>query len=528
MKIFLTSFLSSLVLGGELYAQTPASVTPRLVVGITIDQLRYDYLEMFMPLMGDRGFARVFKEGLVYKNGEYDFSNPDLASAVASIYTGTSPSVNGIIGRQWFDRIQGKVIGCVDDKKYAGNYTMDGMSPENLETSTLADELKIATGGKGLVYTIASDADAAVLSAGRNANCAFWLSDSNGKWSSTTYYREFPGWASKYNDTKGLDLKIDSMVWTAAKSIDKYRYLTSEWQKEPFEWKFKEFHKLKYKKFKSSALVNQEINNLATECLNNSGIGTDDIPDLLLLTYNAGNFDGRSSIECAYEIQDTYVRLDKELERIISLAESKVGAGNVLFFITSTGYVNSEMKDLTKYNIPSGEFYLNRCCALLNMFFMAQYGEGNYIEGFHDNNIYINKKLLKEKQLELDRILQDASDFLITFSGVSEVYTSKQLLLEANTTEQYRRRRAYSRKRSGDIIIDILPGWSSREEDSYENNVERHNFMETPVMFWGNGVKSAKIETPVTVDMIIPTVSRILRIRSPNAAAGHPFYDVKP
>ena len=252
-------------------------------------------------------------------------------------------------------------------------------------------------------------------------------------------------------------------------------------------------------------------------------MGTDNIPDLLMLAYNAGNFDDRSTIQCIYEIQDTYVRLDKELARIMSLVEKKVGSGNVLFFVTSTGYVNSEMKDLSKYNIPSGEFYLNRCSALLNMFFMAKYGDGNYIEGFYGDEIYINRKTLEEKKLDYEKILNEASEFLITFDGIADVFTSKRLLLDINIPELYFKRNAFNRERSGDIMIEILPGWSSRDENSYVNNVKRLEFVETPLFFWGNGLKADKQEAGFRVEQIIPTVSKILRIRSPNAAAGHPL-----
>lgn len=522
MKIFLKSFLSVLFVAGEISAQNPESV-PKLVVGITIDQLRYDYIEMFKPLFGEKGFARLFREGIVCRNGEYGFSNPDKASATAAIYTGATPYVNGIVGRKWFDRDSDKLAGCIDDDKYAGIYTMRGASPEKLMTTTLADELKIATGGKSIIYSIAADAEMAVLAGGRNANGSFWINDNNGKWSSSTYYGEFSGWAARYNDENGLDLKLDTMAWKTLKNVSLYKYLTSEWEDGAFDWNFKNFKKLKYSKFKTSGLVNEEINNLAEICLNNSGMGTDNIPDLLMLAYNAGNFDDRSTIQCIYEIQDTYVRLDKELARIMSLVEKKVGSGNVLFFVTSTGYVNSEMKDLSKYNIPSGEFYLNRCSALLNMFFMAKYGDGNYIEGFYGDEIYINRKTLEEKKLDYEKILNEASEFLITFDGIADVFTSKRLLLDINIPELYFKRNAFNRERSGDIMIEILPGWSSRDENSYVNNVKRLEFVETPLFFWGNGLKADKQEAGFRVEQIIPTVSKILRIRSPNAAAGHPL-----
>ena len=165
------------------------------MVGLTIDQLRTDYLEAFSTLYGDRGFRRLWKEGRVFRNAEYTFSGTDRASAIAAIYTGTTPSVNGIIGKRWMDVSTLRTVSCVDDPAFMGNYTNESSSPSHLLTSTIADELKIATRNEGLVYAIAPFRDAAILAAGHAGNGAFWLNNTTGKWCGTTYYSEFP-WLS--------------------------------------------------------------------------------------------------------------------------------------------------------------------------------------------------------------------------------------------------------------------------------------------------------------------------------------------
>lgn len=182
----LTSLIAAFVIT-SLQAQTTPAV-PRLVVGLTIDQLRSDYIEAFSALYGERGFKRLMREGRVYCNAEYDFINIDRSSAVASIYTGTTPYYNGIVGNRWMDRASLRIIKSVDDPAYMGVYTSESTSPQHLLVSTLSDELMVATCGNAEVYSIAPTREMAVLAAGHAAKGAFWLNDETGKWSGSTYY----------------------------------------------------------------------------------------------------------------------------------------------------------------------------------------------------------------------------------------------------------------------------------------------------------------------------------------------------
>ena len=174
---------------GSLQAQ-PMPPSPKLVVTLTIDQLRTDYMEAFSSLYGERGFKRLLREGKVFRQMEYSFNVTDRASAMAALYTGTTPSMNGIIAERWFDPKTLRPKNCVDDSAFMGNYTDQNTAPTQLLTSTFADELKIATKNAALVYAIAPFRDAAVLSAGHSGNGAFWLNHATGKWCGTTYYGE--------------------------------------------------------------------------------------------------------------------------------------------------------------------------------------------------------------------------------------------------------------------------------------------------------------------------------------------------
>ncbi|KAA6300754.1 MAG: Alkaline phosphatase PafA, partial [Candidatus Ordinivivax streblomastigis] len=332
----LTSIVTILTFTGLPARSLPPA--PKLIVGITIDQLRTDYVEIFSDLFGENGFKRLWKEGRIYRNVEYPFANPDRASAVATLYTGTTPSSNGIISEYWTDKSTLRLVHCTDDSAYMGNYTSENSSPMQLLTSTIADELKIATQGRGLVYSVSPFRETAIFAAGHSGDGAFWLNNSSGKWCGTTFYKGFPVWVSQYNDKKALDFRIDNFVWSPLLPESRYTYLISEWDKNTFKYKFESTKTSnKYKRFITSPLVNDEVNALAEEFISNSLIGQDEITDLFSLTYYAGLYDNMSSLEAALEIQDTYVRLDRNIAGIIDLVEKKYGTQNVLFFITSAG-----------------------------------------------------------------------------------------------------------------------------------------------------------------------------------------------
>lgn len=525
MKGLLTSLLTVLTFTG-LQAGNPSGV-PKLIVGLTIDQLRTDYVEAFSSLYGERGFKRLWKEGRVYRNAEYNFTNVDKASSVAAIYTGAYPNYNGIVSERWMDKTSLIPINSVDDRAFMGIYTDESTSAEQLLVSTITDELKIATQGKAIVYAIAPYKEAAILSAGHAANGAFWLNDDTGKWCGSTYYDDFPYWLTRYNDQQGVDLRISKMTWTPYLPLDMYRYMMSGWTDNSFKYNFDDYRKNKFRRFKSSPFINHEINSLVTECLYSGRMGEDDIPDFLSLTYYAGNYDGKSTLDGALEIQDVYVRLDNYIGDLLEMIEKKVGLDNTLFFITSTGYTASDAPDLSKYKIPGGEFYMNRCAALLNMYLMALYGEGQYVDTYHGMQIYLNHKLLEQKELSLPEMLSKSADFLIQFSGVNEVYTSYRLLLGAWTPEISKMRNSYHRKRSGDLILDILPGWTIINEDNAGNILVKKTYIPSPLIFMGNQVKPEIIHSPAQIDCIAPTLAHFMRIRAPNASKGQPLTDIR-
>jgi hypothetical protein len=519
MSKLLSSLITLLAVQG-LQAQQIVE-TPKLVVSIVVDQLRGDYLQYFSSVFGEKGFKRLINEGLFYHQVEFGFPNVGEASALATIYTGAYPFYHGICSDKRFDFEHQREISIIADPNYLGNYTSDNYSPLALLSSTLGDELKIATGGNSRVFSIAPNAAEAILSAGRNANTAFWLDDYNGKWATTTYYKDIPWYVDLFNSSDAIGNSSDH-AWTQSHS----HYIGFPYSKTGgfFTYKFGKGEKDLYRKIKQTPLINAEITTLAGRFLEYADFGNSNIPDLLMLTYYAGDYkQGTNTDAFGYEIQDAYFRLDKELEKLFDIIDRKVGLRHTLIMLTSTGYYESNVTLPGEYK-PYGSFYPNRCTALLNMYLMATYGQGNWVEGYYNNQIYLNKKLIEDKQINRRELIANAAEFVAQFSGVQDVTTLGQWLID-DSGRSAAFRRGMNKKYSGDLFIELQPGWVVVNENSITNNpqYERNTATLSPLFFWGEYVKKEQIYRKIKATEIAPTLSFILRIRPPNGAKDSPL-----
>lgn len=457
--------------GAELQAQTLAPA-PRLVVNITIDQLRTDYIEYFAPKYSDDGLRRLFDNGRVYQAASYPFTPVDHASAIATISTGTTPYYNGILSTRWLDRNTLRPVFCVDDSKH---YT----SPWRLATSTIGDELKVSSHGAAIVWSVAKNRESAVLSAGHAANGAIWYDDISKDWRSSTYYT--PKEAEWFNSYKRISEKIAD----------------------------------------SKYVTNDDVSKIALQAMTTTAMGKDEVSDLLSVTFTAASTTNDVS-NWQIEMEGVYMKLDKTLAHFISEVEKAVGKDHVLFVVTSTGYVEQTDGDLSRYNIPTGTFYINRTANLLNMYLSAIYGQGRFVETCFHNQMYLNHKLIEQKRLGISEVLSRCQEFLVQNSGVGDVYTSERLL-EGNN-DILKLRNGFNPMLSGDIIIAVTPGWKLVNEETQEIYSPRASFVPFPIIFFGAGVTAEHINTAVTTDRIAPTITKAIHIRAPNACSSEPLF----
>lgn len=516
--------ISSLNLPKLLAQNNQSATTPKLIIGIAVDQLRTDYVYALQNKLGEDGLKRLFTEGLVYEQVTFDLDNPDASAALAVLATGAYPFNNGIPSGTVYNAQMARRQSVFYDKQCVGNFTAGNYSPKALISTTLADELKIASSNASKVYTIAPEAEAAIISAGHTADCALWIDDKTGKWASTSYYKDFPHYIVRQNNENALFVDISQANWKPTKKSDghldimPYHYATSS-----FDHSFYQYGQPCYSWFKTSPLVNDAIVNLTKLCLKSGFVGQGKHTDMLQLTFYAGTFLHERPELYAEELQDIYLRLDKSIAELLSAVDVSVGLNNTLIYLTGTGETTSNTTDVEGTLL--GEFNASRCSALLNSYLISLYGQGNWVDGFDNYQFFLNHKTIEGKKLKVSEVQKAAAEFLGLFSGVGDVVTSQQILHEDFSQRVIRMRNGYYKQSGGDLIVELQPGWALKLDDNAETQPQiRHDVAPGPAIIFAPGtVKAERIATPVEATTIAPTIARYIKIRAPSGCTKAPL-----
>ncbi len=521
MMIKVISSLVAFFSISALCAQAPAGEIPKLVVGITIDQLRGDYLEMFRHTFGSRGFNRLLTHGLVYNNVNYDFPNLDKASTITTIYTGANPSYHGITAEKKYMVNTNQEVSSHFDDNYLGNFTTEKLSPLPIRVSTLADELKIASGGQSDIFAFAPYASQAFASGGHAASGAYWIEEENGKWATSTFYQTRQPIVDQHNRSQqSLTYTIGSTTWRPALDIERYNAFPYTRNKYNFQHYLGGDKGGNYYLFKQSPHVNKEVNDMAVTMLESGALGKRINPDYLAVTFYAGAFSNALDKNYSIEIQDTYYRLDQELARLLDAIEASVGLSNSLIFVASTGYFN-EQEIIPEGMVTSGgDFYPDRSQALLNMYLMALYGREQWIKKYYNKQFFFDRKLLEDRKIDLREFQQKAAEFLVQSAGIQDVITSYQMLHGAYNQNVQFYRNGYYKGISGDLFLELQPGWRVVDPQTHTRERGNNNAIVAPVIFFGNNIKPQRVNRTIEATEIAPSVAYRLRIRAPNAARG--------
>ena len=327
-----------------------------------------------------------------------------------------------------------------------------------------------------------------------------------------------------------MSARLDKMVWTPSLPLEKLNAFPYTLDEIPFKYTFNERDVACYPRLKTTPFVNKEVNRLAMQFLEYAGFGTRTSPDMLSVTYYAGNFVGNMNKEYTHEIQDTYCQLDKDIEQLLDAIDKKVGLSKALVVFTGSGYYKSEeeyTQELDSY-IAGGEFHPKRCVALLNMYLMALYGQQtNWVKGYYDNQIYLNRKAIEDAKLDLAEIQNKSAAFLKEFSGVQHVTTDHSLVFGDWNEGTAKFREGTHHLGRGDLIIELQPGWKINKDNPKEKvKLIRNNAVITPLIFLGSGIKPERIYREVKATEVAPTITHILRIRPPNASQSFPLQEL--
>ena len=544
-KLFLSLVISTLfIVSGFSQQRIPIPPEkPKLIVEIVISQMRYDYIQRYWDKFSEGGFKLMVNEGAFCKNARFNYLLTQPYPGLATISTGSNPMVHGIISNKWFNKANNQEVDAVADDKIntiGGSFFSGKFSPKNITTSTFGDELNMYN-PLSKVVGVSLDPGSAILLSGHNSTGAFWFDADKGNWVSSSFYMtNLPSWADTFNTKKFATMYADR-EWNASKPINTYDEADTNKVKSP-EVKKKLVDKLKsmwngviQKKnptLSYSSLLESPYGNLLTKdfaiaSIVGENLGADDNTDFLAISFSVMRNIGTKYGPQSLEVEDTYLKLDKELAHFLEFLNSTVGRENVLVVLTSDQGIASTPTYLEKSKIPSGYFDPKKAMALLGSYLRAVYGQGNWVIAYHEKQIYLNRRLIDDSNLKLAEFQQKIADFMLEFSGVSNAITGSTLQSSNFTTGIFEKfQNSYNQRRSGDIIINLEPGWVESNSGVTSSNSAYSYDVHVPLIWYGWKVKRRSILSPVSMTDVSPTLSTLIGITWPNGATGNPIKEL--
>lgn len=517
-------------------AQTPAKdagvvARPRLVVGIMIDQMRWDYLYRFYDRYGSTGFKRLIKEGMNCENTMIPYAQTVTAAGHSCVYTGSVPAIHGIMGNEWFDKGLNRQVYCTEDKavKLVGVEKGEPMSPANLWTTTICDELKLATNFHSKVIGIAIKDRGGILPAGHAADAAYWYEGSSGNWISSTYYmQQLPLWVKQFNDKKWPD-SFYKKDWHTLYPIN--TYTQSDADNAPYEGKFAHEaepvfpHELKSKIGKDYDIVrttpfgNTLTLQFSKNALKAEGLGNDAITDFLAISLSSPDYIGHQFGPNSIEIEDNYLRLDKELGDFLSYLDKEVGRGQYTVFLTADHAVAHVPGYLEKHKIPAKSIVSST--TELNKLLEEKFAIKNIVRASSNNQLYLNDNAIDSSAADKGKIKAFIISYLIKQPDILVAFDNEKIIetnLPAEIKEMFVK--GFNTKRGGDIQVVLKPGnfYGGKTGTTHGsfNPYDAH----IPLLWMGWGIKPGKLHREVYMTDIAPTIAAMLHIQVPNGSIG--------
>ncbi|MGM0946572.1 MAG: alkaline phosphatase PafA [Bacteroidota bacterium] len=514
---------------------------PKLIVGIVVDQMRQEYFYKFSENYSEGGFKRLLRDGFEMKNGHYNYIPTYTGPGHASVYTGTTPATHGIIGNNWYVRSLNKSIYCAEDSTVTnvGGTPMNGeISPRNLLTTTITDELRFASNKRSKVVAVAIKDRGASLPGGHLGD-AYWYDSNNGEFmTSTYYYEELPKWVKNFNAKKQVE-KYLSQTWEPL--LPKGKYINSIDDNNDFEAPFigkdsptfpYDLAKLKednggYGMIAATPFGNSLTLDFAYAAIEGENLGKGEETDFLAVSFSSPDYIGHRFGPTSKELEDNYIRLDREMEKFLNFLDETYGEDNYLIFLSADHGVADIATYMQSENVPAGNLNVGYILGQLRGYTSQVYGEGDWILNGSNDQIFLNHRLARDKGVNIIDMQNDLANFLLRFNGIKEVYTAHAM---RNTNFALDRphllQMGYNHKASGDLLMILEPAWLTGGARGTSHGTGFTYDTHVPILFYGWGVKSGSSTRYATVTDIAPTVSMLLNIRLPNGATGQPIHEL--
>jgi predicted AlkP superfamily pyrophosphatase or phosphodiesterase len=525
----------------------PASTSvarPKLVVGIVVDQMRWDYLYRFYDRYQNNGFKRLLNDGFSCENTLIDYIPTVTAAGHTCIYTGSVPALHGIAGNDFTIQATGKSMYCTEDSTVntVGSTSLAGkMSPRNMLTNTVTDELRLATNFRSKVIGIALKDRGGILPAGHTANAAYWFDDKTGNWITSTYYmNDLPQWVKDFNDQKLAEtyLKNDwnplfplaSYVQSADDASNRYEGAFKGMDSPVLPVKTSGMYKGNLGLIRNTPFGNTLTLDFAVAAINSEHLGSNPagVPDFLAVSLSSTDYVGHQFGVNAVETEDTYLRLDRDLGSFLTFLDAKVGKGNYTVFLTADHGAAHNPTFLTDRHIPAGVWNDANVKNELNEMLRAKYKAEGMVLNLANYQVSFNNYILHYLHLNEDEVKETVIDFLLKDPAVAFAVDMKKV--QTTTIPEELKTRiinGYNMEHSGAIQIILKPGWYSGAGTTGTTHGTWNPYdAHIPLLFMGWGVNHGNTTRETHMTDIAATVAALLHIQAPNGCIGKPISEV--
>ena len=515
---------------------------PKLVVGVVVDQMRYDYLVRFYNKYGNHGFKRLMRDGYHLKNAHYNYIPTYTAVGHASIYTGTTPVNHGIISNSWYDKFEKKSIYCVDDNNYKTVGAKKGgkKSPHRMLTTTVADQLKLVQNMQGKSIGIAIKDRSSILPVGHTANAAYWFEGGDeGKFISSTFYvNSLPLWVQRFNRSGKANNYLNT-TWETYYNINTYTETlpdNSEFEglfkgksTPTFPYNLSELRKVNknYSLLKAVPAGNSLTTDFAMAAIEEENLGRGNFTDFLAISYSSTDYVGHQFGTNAKELEDTYIRLDKDLERLLQFLDHKVGANNYTLFLTADHAAVQVPSYLNSVKIPAGYFNAKAFKTYVNNITLSYFNSAELVENISNYQLFLDKEKIKSLGLNTHTVAQTIADEIVNFNQVYKSVTALTLQTTSfNSGILQTLQNGYNQKFSGDILFVPNPSTITYAKTGTTHGSGYNYDTHVPLLFYGHGIKKGSSHQYYPIIDIAPTLSSLLNITAPNGNTGKTIVEV--
>ncbi|MFT3886148.1 MAG: alkaline phosphatase family protein [Flavobacteriales bacterium] len=533
----------------EAFAQVPVwQAPPKLVVGIVVDQMRVDYLYRYWDNFGEGGFKRLVRHGAFLRDAHYNYAPTHTGPGHASIYTGTTPHDHGIVANDMFIRATGQSLNCVQDDRVhgvGGSGVKGQRSPVNLLCGTFADELERRYDGRSRTIGVALKDRSAILPIGRTGDAAYWFfEDPEGRIATSSWYMDsLPHWVNAFNERK-LVAEYLKGKWELLLPRERYHQALPDDNR--FERHVAGAAQPTLPQDLASAFAasgnNMELvrqtpagllltTEMALAAIEGEQLGRDDIPDLLAVSYGSTDEIGHAMGPRALEVEDMYLRLDRELERLLAALDHSVGEQAYTVLLTADHGAVDVPAYLGALKASAGYVEMGDLVEAVERALTERFGAGKWIRQRVKEQLFLNDSLVSANKLDRAEVQRVAAAAVRAFPGIAEAYTATELLSVRTPTERASMvQRGYMAERSGDVCFILRPGhlaaWPGMARKGTEHGAPWNYDTHVPVIFYGKGIVPGEVVRRTAITDIVPTLCMLIGCELPDAAIGDPVPEV--